>query len=607
MMKQEIQREYVKLVLATISCTVIAFLYFANPFSATQIDKIIQVSGYYFCAFVVLGLGFFLYCGLLRKISWHTQLRKESLVILGILFIAAFVHLHEPHRFKVLHDEYAISSVAKHMHLDRKAAIPSQTLQIGEQIEYLHFYAGKRSHLFPFFVSVAHDLTGFRPKNVFWVNGLFTLGSLGLIYASVRKVTGSGVLGYWACLFAASIPLFSQVATSAGYDLANVFFIWLLIYSGLRFFEEPSDERMNVLVICGLALAYTRNESVLYLLAVVAFIAVYWFRERRIRLTWFTALSPLLLVLPVLLNLRLLGNEAFQDPSLREEGQSFFGWHYILPNLKEALSYFFSPTNYTTASVFCSVLGLIGVVFLAVTLFTRGLKKGQESILVVGCVLGVGVICFMVVMANFWGQLTHAYATRFALPLYVLSGFGVAILIHETFKSRNCQTSYWVPAMQLAYLLMFTVPTVAKHTKTREMVTSYYMKWVIDTVKAHDAERVLLLIKSNVGPGLYDISSLPLGIANADPKIPFYFARDYEYEAVWVVEMQEFDRTKNEWVEIKTFGMAADWMQLELLFEKHFYVGVRARISRLKLDDLPLEKDADAVDPSLETGAAAIE
>lgn len=587
----------VKLVLAALCCVAVASLYVSNPFSTKQVDTLIQVSGYYFCAFVALGLVFFLYQEFVQGTHWCSKLRKESIVLLGIAAIAGFVHLHEPHRFKVLNDEYAISGVAKHMHLERKAAVPSQTLKIDGAVEYLHHHAGKRSQLFPFIVSVAHDLTGFRPENVFWVNGLFTLGSLCLIYASIRKVTGSGVLGYWACLFAASIPLYSQIATSAGYDLANVFFIWLLIYSGLRFFEKPSDSRMNVLVVCGVALAYTRYESVLYLLAVVIFIGVHWWRERRIRLTWFTALSPLLLTLPILLNLHLLGNEAFQDASLRKAGEAFFGWSYVLPNLNEALSYFYTPTSRTTASAFCSALGLTGIVFMAVTLLTRGFKRGQESILVVGCVLGVAVICFLIVMANFWGQLTHPHAVRFALPLYVLSGFGVALLLHEAFKNRIHRSFYWIPAIQLAYLFIFTVPSVATHTTTKKMVSSYFQEWVIKTVKAHDAERVLLIVESNIGPSLYGLSSLPLAMASENPKIPFYFARDYKYDAVWLAEVQEFDERTKEWTSIQDVGMNRDSIRIEPLFEKHLYLGLRARISRLTLDAIPLGNDLGEATP----------
>lgn len=248
----------------------------------------------------------------------------------------------------------------------------------------------------------------------------------------------------------------------------RIFFLILSFLSCFVLSYAIEEWHLLQVIFVGMSLAALVILTDVLLLAVVIFIGVHWWRERRIRLTWFTALSPLLLTLPILLNLHLLGNEAFQDASLRKAGEAFFGWSYVLPNLNEALSYFYTPTSRTTASAFCSALGLTGIVFMAVTLLTRGFKRGQESILVVGCVLGVAVICFLIAMANFWGQLTHPHAVRFALPLYVLSGFGVALLLHEAFKNRIHRSFYWIPAIQLAYLFIFTVPSVATHTTIKK-------------------------------------------------------------------------------------------------------------------------------------------
>lgn len=582
------RKNYLKLGLAAACCLAVGLLYVAKPLSAPQVDQFIQTSGYYFCALLAFCLVFFLFRAFFQRPDWRPALKRAIIVFLGILPIGVFVHLHEPHRFKVLNDEYAISSLAQQMHLERKAAVPGQSHQIGHNLYFMSHYADKRSQFFPFLVSLAHDLTGYRPNNVFWVNGLLTMGLLCLIYASVRKVTKSMILGYWACLFVASIPLLPQVATSAGYDLANVFFIWLLIYASLNFLDNPGKASMNALVACGLALAYVRYESILYLLPVVFLIAQWWWRERKICLSLFVSVAPLLLALPILLNLHMLGNTVFQDAGLREDGVNFFGLEHILPNLKIALGYFFTPTDHTTASVLCSALGLLGVIFMGVTCTTRGFKKEFRYFLVGGSIYAILVVCFIIVLSNFWGQLDDYQAVRFALPLYVGSALGASVFLKETLRDR---LGPWILGLQTAYLIIFSIPTSAKHFTTKEMVGSYFQEWVIEKTLEEDEFKILLLIKSNLGAGLYGIPSIPLKVANSDPRIPYYFARDYDYEEVWVAEVMDFNANENAWQNAESFGSPASWMPLETLYEKNLYHPIKARISRLDLEGIRPENE----------------
>lgn len=61
-------------------------------------------------------------------------------------------------------------------------------------------------------MSVLHDLTGYRPENVFALNTVLTFGLLGLAYLTGRNIGGRGA-GAVAVLLLTSLPLLAQNAT----------------------------------------------------------------------------------------------------------------------------------------------------------------------------------------------------------------------------------------------------------------------------------------------------------------------------------------------------------------------------------------------------------
>jgi hypothetical protein len=580
-------------VLAVASVVALLSLFFFNPFSSAQLGDIIDRSGYYFCALVSLLLLFFLF----RSFSCHLRSRafwiKFCLTLSALLPLSLFLHLHEPHRFKVLNDEYTLSSVAKQMHFERRTGLPVLSFTLGQQHAHLAHFVDKRSQLFPFLVSITHDLIGFRPGNVFLVNGLFSLGLLFLIYLCVRRITQSRLLASWACLFASSIPLLAQVATSGGYDLAYTFFICLLLYASLYFVEKPSEQRMDLLIICGVVLAYVRYESILYLIPVVLLVLYWWWEGRSIRLTLFASLSPLLACFPVLLYLNMVSNEQYWATDMRENGESFFGFEHIVTNLQVALGYFFTPSLATTSSVLCSLLGIVGLVFLFVIFFARGWRKEAKVERAVGLVLATVGLCFLLIMSHFWGQLNDHQAVRFGLPMYVCSVFAIVLLLQELPLQK------WLPGalyFQIIYLFIFTTPSAAAHKTTNEMVSSYFQEWAIDTVGAESDRQILLVSQSSMGAHLFDQSVIVLSLVNENPEMLLHYAKRYQYEEVWVAECMAYSVEDDTWSVVPSLGQAADWLPMEPVKTKLLNANIRGRLSRVLLEDIDLESfDQDLI------------
>ena len=58
--------------------------------------------------------------------------------------------------------------------------------------------------------------------------------------------------------------------------------LWL----GMRFAEAPGVARLGAFLFSGILLAQTRYESALFVLPVGAVLALVWWRQRRIEITW---------------------------------------------------------------------------------------------------------------------------------------------------------------------------------------------------------------------------------------------------------------------------------------------------------------------------------
>jgi hypothetical protein len=67
----------------------------------------------------------------------------------------------------------------------------------------------KRRHFYPFLVSLAHDVTGYRPSNAFVVNAVLGVLFLGRVYGW-GVVLGGPRHGMLAVLLISTLPLLAQ-------------------------------------------------------------------------------------------------------------------------------------------------------------------------------------------------------------------------------------------------------------------------------------------------------------------------------------------------------------------------------------------------------------
>jgi hypothetical protein len=116
------------------------------------------------------------------------------------------MHVHEPHEYKIVMDEVVLGGTAMMMHYERQVAVPARAYEYGGNFDAYSSFVDKRPLLFPFAVSVLHDVSGYRVENALWLNLALTPAFMALIFLVGRRLGGASS-GYAALALISTLPL----------------------------------------------------------------------------------------------------------------------------------------------------------------------------------------------------------------------------------------------------------------------------------------------------------------------------------------------------------------------------------------------------------------
>lgn len=425
------------------------------------------------------------------------QWKVALIALLGTLFIES----REPRQFKVMFDEFVISGVARDCHYLREPGYPIKAHRVASKLEVIQTTIDKRPFFFPFILSCLHDLTGFRPENVFILNGL----SVFLLLFLTQKMGayyGGQSTGYVCVLLWLGLPVLAQCATSGGYDVFNITMYLLTLYFGKEYIKTGSDLTQSLFVLSAVYLAQVRHESIVMLLAVGAIILVKWHRDKVCRLGWLTVFAPLHLFLPLIVNLIYVKTPTFMQTGA---GQSYFSFEYLGDNMEKAVWYLFNFDYRMTNSSLLAIIGIIASVAFCVRMCTtwrKWLAEGEDVILV-----GLGVVIignFIVILCNFWGQLDDPVASRFCLPLCMFFICSFAWLIGRWRGSKPIPV--WLAGLAVLGVIT-SVPAAAHYTSTRALMKGREYAWLLETIRTPEHQSALI-IAHPAGPILFGFSAI---------------------------------------------------------------------------------------------------
>jgi len=426
-----------------------------------------------------------------------SMLHRHRIGLMAALLGTIFLQVHEPHRFKVLYDEYTISGVARSMHYTRTTEFGTRAHFLQNELLVMDASIDKRPLFFQFVLATIHDLTGYRPGNVFALNAAATFLLLLLTYWFAQKWINwqAGIFAV-ACWMA--LPLLAQASTSAGYDVFNLAMMMLLLYFGTTYLRDGGLVNQSVLILTAVHLAQVRYESILFVVPTALVIILRWWRSKEFELGWIGVFAPVFLLLPLLINLIFVETKALQQTA---EGQNYFDVINLVGNAEHAVFYLFSVSLRSTNSAFLASAGIVALVFLCVRSFRiwRELRRAGED----AVVLAMGVIIvgnFVLVLCNFWGQLDDPTASRFSLPFHLLLIVAMLFIIRELRRIRAFSGCWY---LVIAFPLAFAGSISAWASATSTLWQGQEMEWLFSILK-EPQHRGAFVIAQPVGPILYN-------------------------------------------------------------------------------------------------------
>lgn len=409
------------------------------------------------------------------KSRWIERLWNSRREVLGVLAATAAVLAlwcaHEPRMARVCHDEPQHIATAMVMHESGKVGQPVATLGEADNISPILIVPVYRGVLYPYLISLSHDVLGYSETHAYSVN--LTLGAsvLLLAYFIGRNLTMDARLGWLSFLLMVSVPLLGQIARSASYDLLNTFLLLAFLSALHHAWSNPNKEELSFAAGIGILLALTRAESVVYLGLFALLILCAAWRKKSMppmsRLLW-----PMLPAVYAALSTQVLLVQSYADvsDSVNTTSKPNFAWSNLIRHGEDAIAYLYAPDIATGASPWLAWIGTVAALILAAKLITRKLQIQFEHTLLF--ISGGIILCFYcITLATFWGGPNQAEMARFTLPIWGWLICSVALFLKSCPNLSKTMRLLMI-ATSLA-LFLETLPSLKTHKATKEMCSGW--------------------------------------------------------------------------------------------------------------------------------------
>ena len=576
---------FVRMFLALFGCVFLFSVYFLV--SSETAMQVVRHGGYWFTLLACLGACFY---GVRLIVESGVCLKYDRQWWLGVsallLLIAGLAFVHAEFGPKVMMDDEVLASTAKSLHLSREVYTPTYGRWISQEFSYFDGYVDKRPWMYSFCVSLVHDFTGYRIQNPYIFNGF-----IGVVMIASLIILGGQLSGRRGAILLPllwlTVPLFQQNATSGGMDLLNVLILVLVLVFSINYWRRLDANSEGLLALVGVMLAYSRYESALFLPVIALIIVIGWYLRGAIILSMGTiSAAPLLLGL-------LLQNKFFvETKSLWElhSGQAQpFSLANLPVNLAGASSFFFNVSDAYANSLWLSILGVLGMVFFVVYCVRQNrLLLSDKPEHAIACLVGVGLfIHFVVILCYHDGRLDRLFASRFALPLYLLMSYSV-VIVAECFSYKRVVWRCLIVGSVL-FLIGFTLPMNAKAVFTHRNYVTREIAWIDQELASCSRVGLLIVDEYPLSWTLRDCSSVATGVAIANAARLSKELDEGKFTELYLVDRLECGMSPVGSLFLKSkFSLEA--FSLETVAERSFRPFSMTRISRIKA--FKLDQDA---------------
>jgi hypothetical protein len=508
--------------------------------------------------------------------DWRQRPRWPALLIVGC---GGLLLVHESFGFKILMDEIMLLGTSMSMHLDKTALVPMRGHDIQGAFQLLAGQLDKRPLFQPFLVSVLHDVTGYRPENIFALNTVLTFVLLTLTYVTGCRISGRGA-GAVAVLLLTSLPLLAQNATGGGFELLNLVMILATLLLGMRYVARRDANSLEAFGLAGILLANTRYESVLFLLPVGLTVLWVWWSDRRPTLTWVVLAMPLFL-LPYALHNKVFSVRASSwEMASRPGYDKPFSFSYIPENIAHDLNFFFNTTGEHSNSLVLSGLGFLALPFFGLwALKTLRQLRATPPARAALAIFAVGFAAHALLMlCYFWGKFDDPVIRRLSLPLNLT----LVVAIITVASEMNWRGRIWAVLAVLtgAGSFAYSLPAMARHDYSLDYYVGREMDWRREFIAAHPERDYLMIDQDSIMWLTHEVSATPIRQALDHKGNIIFNARNRIFTAIYVFQRYTVDPETGRVSVPAADDLGPDY-QLETVWERRFTPLTVSRISRV--------------------------
>ncbi len=409
---------------------------------------------FYFMAFIFAAWALAIAPALKKAFDTGSPIREYGAGLLFALAVAASVFISVKPEFRVLADEANLLGVSRSMVYERRADIVTMSKNYYHNAHPVARESEKRPHMYPFFTSLVHAVSGYRPANAFAVNFILLAALLGSVFVFFRGLYGQ-LPAYAAVLITASQPLLALTASSGGMEFMYAAFMFFSFLALRRFLREPSGGSFATLWFTLAIMANVRYEGPAVMAAVGLALLLSGRLKREQLASWPFLLTPLML-LPAFCQ-RFCMTTNFETPpgvapfsigSVLEHS-----WQFVKAQAAFSLEIPYSP-----------VLGVLGL--LAALLYLPKIFLREEGGINGGTVLSrTAALALLVHLSITTAFLTSEPFSQAAARYYAPASLTLALLAAALLGRAASRRPAAAPALvALAAALFIThVPTAAEN------------------------------------------------------------------------------------------------------------------------------------------------
>lgn len=236
---------------------------------------------------------------------------------------------------RMLADETNLIGTSKGIFNYNKSILDLAQIKINDDYYLLKSKIDKRPLLYPFLLSIIHNIIGYSINNSYILNGICAFIILIIFNYLLNKQLGN-FYGYISMFIVCSFPIFILCVTSSGFEVFNIYGAFIYFLAIYVFSKHNTAKYAEFLVYTSILFGYTRYEEAIFIFFTIIYVAYCLKKDEYNKFSIFFIIFPLLCLPIAWLNRTTYLNSNFEFG----DNAKIFSIEYFISNFTHSIKFF---------------------------------------------------------------------------------------------------------------------------------------------------------------------------------------------------------------------------------------------------------------------------